>query len=211
MLRIAVGTLAVLAFASSAAMASSITISYDAGDGCAASVAGVGSLAYSNRAPLPCQGQTLGAVTDFEAQGSLQELRLYFESFGTTTQPYRVANVTVTDTVTVNGGTGPGVLTLDWLFNGVLDTNSDNYFAILSLLDINSGAVGSFRACGTNVAFARDICFNQDPIDGIQPADPFEEVADEIRAVQIPFTFGTPFTVRWTLAALIGSGFTAGE
>jgi hypothetical protein len=168
--------------------ASAITITYNAGDGCSGSSSGP---AYSTT----CTGVTLGAVTSVAAEASLTTLKLSLDSAGTSLGG-RSAEVRVTDTFTVTGGTGGGTLVWNWAIDGTLAAG-DTTFSEISLSNLGGAPFADFRACGNNVAFGGFVC--NFPLDA-------NVAVNETASISIPFQFGVATTVDWRLRSLIVSG-----
>jgi hypothetical protein len=190
MKRLAIGVIvAVLSLVSVAAEATSFTFQYDApGDGGGPGACG----AFSTASTFPsttCTG--LGITTTVSADASLSALKLYLDSGGTFPagpEPFTEARVRVTDTLTVAGGTGSGTLVFNWAVDGTLQAG-DGFFAAV---DLSQGGVSfaGYIACGADV------------VSSLCSASP--ETVNETRSKSIPFVFGTPLTVTWTLSAAIG-------
>jgi Dockerin type I domain len=204
---------ATLFFAVAPCFGSGITLSYDAGDGCSGSV---NNPAYSGPLPLmlatTCVGATLGASTTVAAEASLTVLKLYLDSAGTTIEPQRFAQVRVTDTITVTGGSGSGTLVWNWALDGSLAAG-DGFYSQVYLDNLGGAAFADFRACGDNVQFGSSICYFDaapNPPGGLRFAQPHESV-NETRSISVPFVFGVPLTVDWRLHIVIGSGCIAGN
>jgi Dockerin type I domain len=204
---------AMLFFAVTPCFGSGITLSYDAGDGCSDSVT---NAAFSGPLPLmfstSCVGDTLGASTTVAAEASLTVLKLYLDSAGTTIEPQRFAQVRVTDTITVTGGSGSGTLIWNWALDGSLAAG-DGFYSQVYLDNLGGAAFADFRACGDNVQFGSSICYFDaapNPPGGLRFAQPHESV-NETRSISVPFVFGVPLTVDWRLHIVIGSGCISGN
>ena len=174
-----------------------ITILYNAGDGCSGSVTGSGVVQYGTvGTPITCVGATSDAVTTVVGQASLTTLKLFLEQDGTSFGSG--AQVRVTDTFTVTGGTGSGTLVWDWAMEGTL--NADNYgaFVAISLSNLGGAPFGYFTACnGAAGGYAVFVCDFGSPLNGQETVD------NEIRSISIPFMFGVPLTVDWRLNAYV--------
>src|SRR5436190_15904412 len=164
---------AALFFAVRPCSGSEITISYNAGDGCSGSTT---SATYSTT----CTG-TLGAVTTVAADASLTVLKLGLDSAGT--WPIGAggafAQIRVTDTITVTGGTGSGTLIWVWAMDGTLDA-SDIFLSQVYLDNLGGAAFADFRACGAH--YAQGVSFlcaydaTPNPPGGTRVAQPRESV-----------------------------------
>ena len=176
--------------------ASSITITYSAGDGCSGSVP-------NSIVPTTCVGATLGASTTVKAVASLDTMKLYLDSSGDYTPapvPGAFAQIRVTDTLTVTGGSGSGTITWNWDFDGTIAT-SDQFYSEIYMSNLG-GAETGFRACGDHVAFGNQIC--DFPLND-------NVTVNTTRSWVVPFTFGTPVNVDWRLTAVTSSGCSFGN
>ena len=92
--------------------------------------------------------------------------------------------VTVGDLVTVSGGTvgSTGTMEFSWLIDGQLSVNGAPYYSSAQL-DYLGLPEAEWRACGASVSACGG----------------FDSTTNEAVTVSIPFTFGTPLTIAFTL------------
>ena len=172
---------------------STITLSYGAGDGCSGSVT---DSDYGGPVPVTytdtCVGATEGAATMASAEATLTLLKLLLNSDGTF--PVGVsgsfAQVRVTDTITVTGGSGSGTLVFNWAFDGTLAVSESFYTYIF--MRSRGADFAHFMLCGDGVS--GPFC----------PPDDNSSVG-EIVSISIPFVFGIPLDLDWSLEGRIGS------
>lgn len=203
------------------AAASSITISYSATDGCGDSTTGATSATLSDATstdPLhePANDNhivcsTPNGVTHFFGEADLTSIHLFLSTDRTTIGGVG-ALIRIQDTVTITGGTGAGVLRVGWLFNGSLEA-ADAFYSQLYLSNLGGAEFADFRACGPSVAFATSICVADlyPTSGGPVVAGTSTSIADQLRSIDIGFTYGVPFAVDWRLQAAMGPGCSVGN
>lgn len=185
--------IASLALWASPTEGATITAGYDTGmAGCSGSVS---DLDYRGGEPLSF-GPTCGTMpwdgqVGFLARASLTTVRL---GLNLTDSPYGAsAWITISDTITVGGGTGIGYLEFAWAVDGILvaDDQLHSVFQITANNDYYPFA--RYEACGAEY-YAAAQC--QQPVGAAVPVH-------DAPPRGFFFVFGTPLTVEWTFAAAI--------
>lgn len=141
---------------------------------------------------------TNGAVTSsLQGFASLTTLRLYVDTNGPGGSPTLVgttvgAVATISDFITMTGGTGDGVASFAWAIDGTLSATTNGF----SLAVFNAGATSTtWLECGSNHS---GYCGSFPTVTG--------SPVDQTITVSFPFTYGVPFLATFSLQVGTNSG-----